>query len=839
MVLPPPTRSSPACAAGSQRLSIAAACRLAASLLVLLIGVPGSPALAVQPAPPRILELQPAPKMPLAVRPVQPEVELRLVPSVLGMSESQARSVLERAGFATGGVSRVASAAAAGTVVSQSVAAGTRHDPRRPIALQLSLGTKPEIKVFKPPVITPDVFKGLITPPPGPVTPQPPPQPVPPRDDVQPGFIVVPELRGANETQARARLQLRRLKLGRIDRRPDDARAGIVIDQSPAAGTQLERPVTVNVVVSSGPEPLTVPNVVGLRLEPALERLAPLRPGQVDEQWIASNQPRGIVLRQSPAAGSRIKPTPPPRLRLFVSAGPRRIVPNVVERLLPEAERLISAVDLRVGVIREVESDVPAGRVIEQKPRAGTDIAANRVEAVDLLVSRGRPAPVMIEVPNVVGRDEPAAREQITAAGLAVGSVAREHTPERAGIVVEQKPRAGARFPRGEPVSVDLLVSLGPPPPPVARAMPDLIGAPLEAVPERLAPLELSLAGVRSRASTESKGTVVAQQPAAGTAIKPGSRVDVTVSDGSRVRVPALVGRSRAQAAQLLRGADLSARESTRESPPPEGIVLEQRPQAGTEVARGSLVQMVVAAVQPETSAEVPDVLGVPITPARQRIEQAGLAVATGEADSLTYEAGTVAAQSPAGGAQVARDSTVQLTISLGLPPLPDLVGMPVTQARVRLAQFGLSAILSEQRADDQPRDVVLAQTPGAGVRLARGAEVALVVSIGRTDGGMVAPTSATGPLIPPAVLVAGAAGGVLVLAGGGALLARRWRATRKADRPAAKQGAIDARVRLEPMGRATEITSAPELAGPDVRIRVRLEHGEPRTQQHDDGGRA
>jgi len=795
------------------------------AVIVCLAAGLGSLAQAVQPPSPIVKPLQ-SPQAPLRVTPVKPEVVLRQVPTVIGMSEAQARSTLERAGLSVGGVSRVANAAAAGTVFAQSVAPGTRHDPREPIGLQISLGSKPEIKVFRPPLINPELFKpGVITPVPSPEPPEP---ERPPRDDVQPPVLVVPQLRETTLQQARSRLELRRLKLGRVERRPSDAPAGVVIDQSPEAGTRLQRPIAVDVVVSTGPQLIVVPNVVGLQLGEARDRLRALSQGQIEEQWIASDRPRGLVLRQSPTAGSRIRPTPPPSFRLFVSVGPRRMVPNVIDRTLAEAQQIIRGADLRVGAVREAESDAPAGRVIDQRPRGGTDIAAGRVEAVDLLISRGPPTPAPRAVPNVVGSDESAAAAQIREAELSVGTIEREHTSEPAGIVVEQKPRGGTPVPRDERVSVDLRVSLGPAPPPVSRRMPNLVGEPLDAVPSLLAPLELSIARVRAQASVEPKGTVLAQTPAAGAPVRAGSQVDVGVSDGSLVRVPALVGRSREEAAELLRSVGLDAREATRETAQDHGDVLEQNPQAGATVARGSPVQVTIAvAPQQEPIVEVPDVIGAPITQARQRIEQAGFAVTTQEADSLAYEAGTVAAQSPAGGAQAARNSAVQLTVSLGLPPLPDLVGLPASQARGRLAQLGLTATVSEQQADDQPQDIVLAQSPAAGARLSRGAEVALVVAIGPPE---------IVPRFPPAVVIAGAAGGALLLAGAGAWIARRVRTSGKPEKPAAERGTINAQARLDPAGRATELDSTLDIAGPDVRFRIRLKHGETRLQQEDGG---
>ena len=144
-----------------------------------------SAALAVQPAkPPLIFKPEAIIRSPALVRPVNPEVQLRQVPAVTGMSEARARSTLESAGFMTGSVSRVASRAAAGIVVSQSVAPGTRHDPREPIGLQISRGQKPETEVYEPPAINPELLKPGVVRPTEPA--EPPQEPPPPRDDVQP-----------------------------------------------------------------------------------------------------------------------------------------------------------------------------------------------------------------------------------------------------------------------------------------------------------------------------------------------------------------------------------------------------------------------------------------------------------------------------------------------------------------------------------------------------------------------------------------------------------------------------------------------------------------------------
>jgi serine/threonine-protein kinase len=134
------------------------------------------------------------------------------------------------------------------------------------------------------------------------------------------GSARVPSLRGLHRADVRARLH--RLDLGvSFHKRYASAPAGTVIAQAPAAGHRLSDGGVVRVVMSAGPRPIPVPQLVGQRARDAQEILARLGLGASLSQVPAPGVTPGLVVEQSPTAD---RPTAPhSRVRLSVAEVPR------------------------------------------------------------------------------------------------------------------------------------------------------------------------------------------------------------------------------------------------------------------------------------------------------------------------------------------------------------------------------------------------------------------------------------------------------------------------------------------------------------------------------------
>jgi beta-lactam-binding protein with PASTA domain len=167
--------------------------------------------------------------------------------------------------------------------------------------------------------------------------------------------------------------------------------AGSVIRHSPVAGTEVVPGSSVNLVLSSGPPPGTVPNVVGLTQAAATTAItnASLVVGAVTQQS-STSVAAGNVISQSVAPGQVL--TAGSAVDLVVSNGPPLVaVPTVTGLTQAAATSAITGASLVAGTItQESSATVPSGSVISQTPSAGTQAAVG--SAVNLVVSSGPPA---------------------------------------------------------------------------------------------------------------------------------------------------------------------------------------------------------------------------------------------------------------------------------------------------------------------------------------------------------------------------------------------------------------------------------------------------------------
>lgn len=197
------------------------------------------------------------------------------------------------------------------------------------------------------------------------------------------------------------------------------------------------------------------------------------------------------------------------------------------------------------------------------------------------------------EVPAVAGLTVEQARAQLDPRGLLLvldGERETERVP--AGALFEQRPLGGSRLHTGE--QVHALVALAPRKVPV----PALLGQSVEAARRTLEELGLKAGAVTQVASaTVAAGLIEKTQPPPGAEARPGAAVDLIVSRGlEQTTVPSLRGRSAGTAKQLLEqaGLVLGERKKGVDDDAADGVVIRQTPAAGTEVAKGQKVDIVV-----------------------------------------------------------------------------------------------------------------------------------------------------------------------------------------------------------------------------------------------------
>ena len=196
------------------------------------------------------------------------------------------------------------------------------------------------------------------------------------------------------------------------------------------------------------------------------------------------------------------------------------------------------------------------------------------------------------------------------------------------------------------------------------------------------------------------------------------------------VTIPLMVGQELAAATTQLGslGLSLGGQVQRPDATVPTGLVAATEPAAGSQVALGESV-MVVISSGPDARA-VPQLQGLTLAAAQDALTAAGLvAGAVLPRDGLSV-AGSVLDSDPAFGTPVAAGSVVEIVVSSGNQRVPgSLIGQAGGAASQQLASAGLAPQLLSTPRSDVATGVVVDVVPGAGSSLPLGSIVTLVVS--------------------------------------------------------------------------------------------------------------
>jgi beta-lactam-binding protein with PASTA domain len=210
--------------------------------------------------------------------------------------------------------------------------------------------------------------------------------------------------------------------------------------------------------------------------------------------WIPADAGDGdTVTGQSPPAGALVAFADPVVVSFTVSVP----VPNLLGLKVDAARRIVEAAGLVLGTTRH------AGRVTDQQPAAQTLVS--RESTVTVTLDTG------VTVPNLLGLTVEEARQAAEQAGLVL------ETPEAAGRVIGQRPRAGRSVERGKVVSVTV------------EPIPLLIVPNVVGMTVQRARKTIERAGLRLDAPNID-GSVIGQRPRAGSSAVPGTTVAVTIA---------------------------------------------------------------------------------------------------------------------------------------------------------------------------------------------------------------------------------------------------------------------------------------------------------------------
>ncbi|MCB0917205.1 MAG: Stk1 family PASTA domain-containing Ser/Thr kinase [Actinobacteria bacterium] len=249
------------------------------------------------------------------------------IPDVIGMAESRAVKVLEGVGFSAAVLQRdYSETVPADTIISTDPEFGASAHTGSEIGLVVSKG---------------------------------------------PERYSVPNVKGDTTAEARAALEGTNLIVaGEKDSYSDRVEEGLVVGTKPGKGSEVRRDAEITLLISKGPAPVDVPDVVGMSQSAAKQVLKEngLKANAVGEEF-SENVAEGGVVATSPSSGTRVHRTD--TIDLTLSKGPPPVeVPNVVDMQRGEAVSKLQSLGFKVKVDEGIVT--PLDRVYSQDPTPGT-----------------------------------------------------------------------------------------------------------------------------------------------------------------------------------------------------------------------------------------------------------------------------------------------------------------------------------------------------------------------------------------------------------------------------------------------------------------------------------
>lgn len=359
--------------------------------------------------------------------------------------------------------------------------------------------------------------------------------------------VVVPDVRGQFVRDAKRILKNNTLS-ARFRSKEDDSNDLTVVDQSPAPGTKVtaRKIVTLTVAQPQRPAPpisyqpprqrLTkVPELIGQPEADARQKIEQFRlvVGEITTEEASQNW--GRVLRQSPLPETQVVLGTPVNLVIAVRPQPV-IVPPLRGLSLGGAEQSLKRSELKRGFVVGVNPATSGAVVIDQKPAPG--LRVDKGSSVNLTIGfPATPTPVMVNVPDLKGQTTASASQQLRAANLRLGSVAKMESNLTQGTVIQQQPVPGAQVVVGTIVNIVLAI----PPPlipgtptptvtPTPVTVPDLRGKSRSEASQSLRAANLTLGQVTTQQSNFPLGTVIEQRPLPGVSVQSGLAVNVVLA---------------------------------------------------------------------------------------------------------------------------------------------------------------------------------------------------------------------------------------------------------------------------------------------------------------------
>ncbi|MEV5128871.1 Stk1 family PASTA domain-containing Ser/Thr kinase [Streptomyces decoyicus] len=421
------------------------------------------------------------------------------------------------------------------------------------------------------------------------------------------------------------------LEHGTADARVDVYACGVVLYEMLTGGKPHTGGTVAQILYQHLHEDVLPPSGLVPGLAPQLDELIALACARDPQQ-----RPQDAVALLSRAQEARAQLTDaqldivPPEAKELPAGGaaagdgsePTDVIPRTDDAELNRTSRLEVPSDEQTTRLRPVPAAAPPRGGLLQRRRLATIIAA-------VLLVLGAGAGVwyinfgqFTTVPAVLDMTQAKAEKTLRDDGLGVKVVRGFSSNVERGHVMKTDPANGKQI-RGTG-TVTLTISRGP----EIVTIPDLSGTPAADAKRKLRDRGLVPGTVTREFNDEvAKGSVIRTDPPAGTKRRPDTAVGLTISRGTSLDVPGVLGMDRTDATAALRAAGLRVRFADQPvfSTQDKGTVARQNPDEGGKLGKGDTVTLTLSK-GPEMI-PVPDVTGKNVDDAKKQLTDLGFQV--------------------------------------------------------------------------------------------------------------------------------------------------------------------------------------------------------------------
>ncbi|MEK9519468.1 Stk1 family PASTA domain-containing Ser/Thr kinase [Streptomyces sp. NPDC087908] len=260
--------------------------------------------------------------------------------------------------------------------------------------------------------------------------------------------VTVPQLVGQTVAVATDRAANAEVKIQEAGTERCDQPKGTICRQVPVADNiaKMDTGSTIQVFVSEGAPLAEVPDVQEQSQERA-EKTLKDKGFKVKVEQEESDEDPGTVLRQNPDGGTKAERNS--EVTITVAKQKLLQLPDVKTRSYDQAVQQLNGVGFTNITKEDVDSDQPAGTVVDQTPQGPSD--QSKETQITLKVSKG-PQQTQVQIPGgLTGKPFKEVRDALQALGL---TVVQKGSDKEDAMVLSTNPPEGSTVPTTQPITV-------------------------------------------------------------------------------------------------------------------------------------------------------------------------------------------------------------------------------------------------------------------------------------------------------------------------------------------------------------------------------------------------